>query len=181
MMLLKTLLGLLVAFLAVVDAQVELSGPCNSYDREKLNEGYYKCVYKDPVGIPTIGVGFNLEKANAREEIESVGADYNAVLNGSQCLDDSQIERLFDMDMDTAVSCASSWLSNWSELGTSVQSAVADMAFNLGCGGLEAFTTFKSDLENRDFDAAAADMQNSLWCEQVGLRCTRDVDCVKNG
>ena len=82
MMLLKTLLGLLVAFLAVVDAQVELSGPCNSYDREKLNEGYYKCVYKDPVGIPTIGVGFNLEKANAREEIESVGADYNAVLNG---------------------------------------------------------------------------------------------------
>ena len=71
MMLLKTLLGLLVAFLAVVDAQVELSGPCNSYDREKLNEGYYKCVYKDPVGIPTIGVGFNLEKANAREEIES--------------------------------------------------------------------------------------------------------------
>jgi len=55
------------------------------------------------------------------------------------------------------------------------------MAFNLGCGGLKEFTTFKSDLENRDFDAAASDMQNSYWCGQVGLRCSRDVDCVKNG
>ena len=186
MMLLK-IFSLLLATLTLLEARPfpvttpKLSGPCNSYDREKLNEGYYKCVYKDPDGIPTVGVGFNLEKFGARQEIESVGANYNAVLNGSQCLDDSQIERLFNMDMDSAVSCASSWLSNWSELSTSVESAVADMAFNLGCVGLEQFRTFKSDLENKEFDAAAADMQNSLWCRQVGSRCSRDVDCVRSG
>lgn len=154
------------------------SGECNSYEREKLNEGYYKCVYKDPVGIPTVGVGFNLQKFGAKEEIESVGANYNAVLNGSQCLDDSQIERLFDHDMDSAVSCASSWLSNWNELGSSPQSAVADMAFNLGCAGLHEFVSLKSALEEKDYSKAAEDMKASLWCRQVGSRCSRDVDCM---
>ena len=67
---------------------------------KKFIEGHYRCVYKDPIGIPKIGIRFNLEKANAKEEIESVGAYYNTVLN-SQCLDDSQIERLFDMDTMT--------------------------------------------------------------------------------
>ena len=49
------------------------SGECNSYEREKLNEGYYKCVYKDPVGIPTIGVGFNLKKFGARKRLKVLG------------------------------------------------------------------------------------------------------------
>ena len=155
------------------------AGECNSYEREKLNEGYYKCVYKDPVGIPTIGVGFNLQKFGARAEIESVGADYNAVLNGSQCLDDSQIERLFDKDMDSAVGCASGWLSNWSGLGSGPQSAIADMAFNLGCGGLRQFTSLKSALEDKDYSKAADDMRASLWCRQVGNRCDRDVACMR--
>ena len=154
------------------------AGECNSYEREKLNEGYYKCVYKDPVGIPTIGVRFNLEKFGARSEIESVGADYNAVLNGSQCLSDSQIERLFDNDMNSAVSCASGWLSNWSSLGSGPQSAIADMAFNLGCSGLHQFVSLKSALEQKDYNEAVEDMKASLWCRQVGYRCDRDIACM---
>lgn len=157
-----------------------LSGTCNSYDREKLNEGYYKCVYKDPVGIPTIGVGFNLEKFGARAEIEGVGANYNAVLNGSQCLTDDQIRRLFDQDMDTAVSCVSSWLSNWSALGESPQSALADMTFNLGCAGIREFSSLHAALSSSppDYARAAEDMRNSLWCRQVGDRCSRDIACM---
>lgn len=42
--------------------KAQLNGECNSYDREKLNEGYKLCVYKDSLGIPKIGVGFNLKK-----------------------------------------------------------------------------------------------------------------------
>ena len=159
---------------------IELDGPCNSYSREKINEGYYKCVYNDPLGIPTIGVGFNLKKFGAKGEIESVGANYYAVLNGSQCLDDNQIETLFSKDMETAVSCASSWLDNWSSLGVSPQSAVADMAFNMGCATLHEFTSMRSAISQKDFQAAAADMKESAWCGQVGGRCSRDVDCMLN-
>lgn len=75
-----------------------LKGPCNSYEREKLNEGYLSCVYKDSKGIPTVRVGFNLQ----------VGADYNAILSGRECLRDNQIRELFETDMNTAVKCTSS-------------------------------------------------------------------------
>jgi len=54
-----------------------LPGPCNTVDVEKNNEGNYSCVYKDPKNIPTIGIGFNLIKKGAKEQIEGVGADYS--------------------------------------------------------------------------------------------------------
>lgn len=165
---------LLLACVAALEA-----GECNSYEREKLNEGYYKCVYKDPVGIPTIGVGFNLQKFGARAEIESVGADYGSVLNGTQCLDDSQIERLFNKDMDTAEGCARSWVSNWSSLGSGPQSAIADMAFNMGCATLHEFRTLQGALEDKDYQKAVESMRNSAWCRQVGSRCDRDVACMR--
>ena len=172
--------ALVFLLLAALSAAPEaLGGECNSYEREKLNEGYYKCVYKDPVGIPTVGVGFNLDKFGAKAEIESVGANYGAVLNGTQCLDDQQIESLFNKDMGSAVGCASSWLSNWNQLGSAPQSAVADMAFNLGCAQLHGFASLKSALEDKDYSKAADDMRASLWCRQVGGRCDRDVDCMR--
>jgi GH24 family phage-related lysozyme (muramidase) len=173
------LMKALVLFALLVPIVSCLDGPCNSYDREKLNEGYKPCVYKDSKGIPTVGVGFNLEKFGARGEIESVGANYGKVMNGSECLTDSQIKELFDKDMNTAVSCVSSWLSNWSAIGSSRQSAVADMSFNLGCGQIKEFTSMKAAIEKEDYGAAATDMRNSLWCRQVGGRCDRDVDCMK--
>ena len=162
-------------------ADVRLSGPCNSYDREKLNEGYRTCVYKDSKNIPTIGVGFNLEKFGAKSEIESVGADYNAVLNGSKCLDDRQIEELFNKDMSSAVSCIEGWLSSLSRLSESAQSALADMAFNLGCGQLREFSSLKNAVSQSppDYDAAVSSMKDSLWCRQVGSRCERDVECMR--
>lgn len=156
-----------------------LDGPCNSYDREKINEGYKPCVYKDSMGIPTIGVGFNLKKFGAREEIQRVGADYNALLNGSQCLKDNQIKELFERDMDTAVSCVSSWISNWSSIGTSRQSALADMSFNMGCATIHQFVSMRAAIEKGDYSAAVKGMEGSLWCRQVGSRCERDVDCMK--
>jgi GH24 family phage-related lysozyme (muramidase) len=174
----KVLFASLLLFIVI---QTCLSGECNSYSREKLNEGYKPCVYKDSLGIPTIGVGFNLRKFGARSEIESVGANYDAVLNGSQCLTDSQIEQLFNKDMDSAVSCASGWLgSSWGRIGSGPQSAIADMAFNMGCGTLREFTTLHSCLSSSppDYQGAVNSMKGSLWCRQVGQRCERDVECM---
>ena len=160
---------------------VSLAGTCNSYEREKLNEGYEPCVYKDPLGIPTIGVGFNLKKDGAREAIEGVGADYDNVLSGTQCLSDCQIKTLFDNDMNEAVGCAKNWLgSSWSDLGPDPQSAVADMAFNMGCATLRGFKKLHAALTESppNYEAARKEMQDSNWCGQVGPRCKRDVACM---
>lgn len=159
------------------------SGPCNSYEREKLNEGYVPHVYPDPIKrIPTIGVGFNLEKSGARQLIESVGADYDAVLKGWQDLTDVQIRALFEIDMETAVACVQSW-PQWSSLGLGAQSALADMAFNLGCSKLSGFKRLRAALSTSppDLKLAAREMRDSLWCRQVGQRCDRDVACMLQG
>ena len=161
-----------------------LPGPCNTLDVEKNNEGNYSCVYKDPKNIPTIGIGFNLIKKGAKEQIEGVGADYNAVLNGSQCLNATQILTLFKEDMNTAVSCASSWLKKWASLAVASQSAIADMAFNMGCTKLAKFICLRNALDRSppDLQWAAQEMRNSTWCGQVKKsRCDQDVQCMLQG
>ena len=85
-------------------AQATFTGPCNTYEAEKVNEGYYLYAYTDPVGLRTVGVGFNLEKSGARSRIASIGANYNAVKSGSQPLSDAQIQSLFWQDMESSVS-----------------------------------------------------------------------------
>lgn len=158
-----------------------LSGKCNSYEREKVNEGYFRCVYKDPRGIPTIGVGFNLKKSGARMRITNIGANYKKILRKTECLTDSQIKDLFDDDMAEAVQCARSWLSKvWSILGSTRQSVIADMAFNLGCSRLKQFKRMKAAIEEQDYTKAAAEMRNSLWCRQVKTRCDRDIKCMQS-
>lgn len=123
-------------------------------------------------------------KKGARKELEGVGADYNAVLNGSQCLNATQILTLFKEDMNTAVSCASSWLKRWSSLGVSSQSAIADMAFGMGCGTLAGFVCLRSALDRSppDLQWAGQEMRNSKWFhqEQKPWR-NRDLQCMLQG
>ena len=160
-----------------------LSGRCNSYTRERLNEGYRRCVYKDPLGIPTVGVGFNLMKSTARSQLRSVNADYGDVLSGLSCLTDYQIRRLFTQDMAKAVNCAKKQFSpsKWASFRLDAKSALADMAFNLGCTRFRLFRKMLAALRRNppDYSTAADEMRNSRWCRQVKRRCDRNINCMK--
>ena len=177
-----TLLPLSVLLLAHLVQVNCLSGTCNSYEREKLNEGYKPLVYIDTVGHPTVGIGFNLDRSDARRRLALADADYDKIRAGSATLADYQIKILFHNDMANAVSCASSWLSQvWGRMSTDQKSAVADMAFNLGCDGLQKFRNMRAALVRGDYDGAAAEMRNSKWCRQVKTRCDRNIVCMKGG
>lgn len=155
-----------------------LSGPCNSYQVEIVNEGYYKCVHSDSLGSLFIGIGFSLDAVGAESKIESVGGNYSTICKGHQCLNDSQIKTLFNMDMIAAVKCASKWLSNWNQLNDSIQSAVADMAFSMGCSMLNLQTDVKSDLEHKENEKAVQDLGSYTWCNANYNRCDRDAHCI---
>jgi len=45
-------------------------------------EGRKSHVYKDQMEHPTIGVGFNLDRRDARRHLEELGLDYNRVRAG---------------------------------------------------------------------------------------------------
>lgn len=145
------------------------------------HEGDEQCVYTDTTGHKTIGIGFNLERSDAPSKIASVGADYEAVCSGSQCLNEGQINTLFEGDVQTAESGAKSCVSSFKSQCECVQNVLIDMTFNLGTSGLCSFGDFIGFINAGDYASAAQDLQGTLWCSQVGNRCTDDENIIKQG
>ena len=64
---------------------------CDARSLIANHEGKRNCVYKDTMGIKTIGIGFNLETPGARAAIAKVGADYDSIVSGKTCLTDQPV------------------------------------------------------------------------------------------
>jgi len=157
---------------------LSVNSQCDTYEAEKINEGYRPCVYYDTKGHPTIGVGCNLDRPNIDQLLSVIGVTKAQLLSG-RCLDDNQIFTLFNNDMSVAKQCGPSWIPNWNSLSASARSAINDMSFNLGCAGLRQFVKLSACLRNVDYACARREMTDSLWCTQVGSRCTRDLQCMQ--
>ena len=140
-------------------------------------------VYEDPIhgwSVPTIGVGLNLNRSDAKSKIEALGLDYNLVRSGQQSLTDQQVNSLFWDDIKMAYSDAQTYLPNFGDQPTEVKTILTDMSYNLGLTRLSKFRTFKASLMRFDFEAAAKSMENSLWAKQVKGRATRLIQMMKN-
>lgn len=116
------------------------------------DEGLRLHAYRDTAGKLTIGIGHNLDELGITE------AEARAIL-----ADD--IARIC-ADLDRSLP----W---WRGLGEARQEALAEMAFNLGPGGLLAFHNTLSALQDGRFEDAAREALNSRWAVQVGARAQR--------
>ena len=139
----------------------------------KLHEGVYSRAYRDPFGIPTVGVGFNLLRADAPLKLSLIGADYNKVLNGEEELTPSQIEKLLDMCIDEAEEGAKRLVPDFDSLDPVRKRVVVDLVFNLGEGKLSTFTKFLKYVNEKRFDKASLQLARSLWFRQTGYRAIR--------
>jgi lysozyme len=150
--------------------------PQAELDRGKLlrqlrrHEGKSNKVYADSLGIPTIGIGFNLKRSRAQELIANLGADYAKILSGTEQLDDRQVNELFNADIEESIENCKSMFPNFSQLSDVRQRVLVDMMFNLGPDRLGAFKNLRAALEQLDFDQAANEMEHSVWYRQVKLR-----------
>ena len=140
------------------------------YDIIKDHEGYRPQVYKDSVGKPTIGIGFNLTRSDARALIKRVGADYDQVLTGKQLLNDKQINTLFELSLRTAYKDAEKFIPDLFNQPRNVKLALIDLAFNLGYDRLSKFKNTKAHLIAGDYNKAANELMNSKWAGQVKRR-----------
>jgi Phage lysozyme len=132
------------------------------------------------VGNPTVAVGFNLNRVDAKQVFAQLGIlNFNGILQGLEALTDAQVQALLDYTTDEAIADASALLSNFALLPANVQCVVCDMVFNLGRHGLAQFVGFLGALRNYDYNLAAAEAVNSLWCGQVKSRCADDVAILK--
>jgi GH24 family phage-related lysozyme (muramidase) len=150
-------------------------------DQLAQEEGDRQHVYVDTAGHPSVGIGFNLDRSDARSQLASVGADYDAVRAGTQDLTQGQIDQLFQHDVSTAVSTAQNYYSGFDQLDPTRQRVLTDMAFNLGPTRLAGFQNLHTALVNGDWNAAANEMQNSAWATQVGDRATNLINQMRTG
>ena len=144
------------------NAQVDL--------RKRLSEdeGRKNKVYKDTKGINTVGVGFNMEDSTARTAWKSkqIAEDFDEVLTGSAELSDESIDKLLDIGITTAREDASKYVSNFKDLSSQQQSALTNMAFQMGRTTLNKFKGTKKLIEAGKFDEASNEMLNSDWARK---------------
>jgi len=143
------------------------------------HEGRRATAYADSRNIPTIGVGFNLTRPDARAKLAGLGLDYEAVCGKRVALTDAQIDQLLEPDITDAIDNARRCVSNFDRLPSDVQMVVVDMVFNLGLAGYANFKKMIAALEREDWAAAAREMEDSVWYGQVKRRASEDVALVR--
>jgi lysozyme len=146
-----------------------------------LNEGRHATCYHDTRGIPTVGIGFNLHRHDAREKLEALGCDYDAVVAGAHALEEDQIDALLETDLCTAISDARQLFPNFDSLSTPRQIVLVDMAFNLGLPRLSGFRKMIAAVIAEDWNRAADEMIDSRWYREVGHRGRRNVEVMRSG
>ncbi len=145
------------------------------------NEGWHSTAYPDSVGIPTVGVGFNLLRDDAPSKILALGLDYDAVRHGRLALSEAQIAALLAQDLEKAMAGAAALVPGWSALTPSRRRALVDMAFNLGVGGLGKFSRFLAAVNREDWQCAEAEIVDSLYFRQLGARARRNAAAIRHG
>lgn len=126
----------------------------------KTDEGFRDKPYADTVGKMTIGYGRNLEDVGiSRDEAHD----------------------MVTRDAIRALQVGADLIPNWLQLDDVRMNVVANMAFNLGKGGLSGFSKFLAAVNAKDFIKAADEMRNSKWFTQVGKRAQRLAQEMQTG
>jgi hypothetical protein len=158
--------------------------------RVAINEGSRNTVYMDSASPPnpTVGIGFNLNRDDARQALASIGADYDAVKSGSP-LTDAQVSQLFTYSFAPVVDEARASLQpfHFDSMTDARRFVICDLIYNLGNAGWLGFVQTRALLNQAChaqrvgdpaahalFVQVAAALANSAWYSQVGNRAKRD-------
>jgi lysozyme len=118
------------------------------------HEGVKRSAYQDHLGYWTIGVGRLID--------ERKGGGLSM----------AEIEYLLDNDINRVIHDLETSLpgSLWFTLSGKQKQALANMAFQLGLGGLMKFKKMLAALERGDLEKAEEEALNSRWAEQTPNR-----------
>lgn len=126
----------------------------------EIDEGKRSRIYTDTVGKITGGVGRNLSDRPFSED---------------------EIALMLKNDIATAAAELDRALPWWREMSEARQNVLTNMCFNLGIARLKGFANTLTLMRAKRYDAAAAEMLNSKWADQVGARATRLADMMRKG
>jgi lysozyme len=137
--------------------------PTNLEDQLVRDEDEILHAYQDDEGWWTIGVGILIDKRKG---------------GGITQAESRYLLRNRIADKTSELFQKLPWVA---QLDSIRQSALVNMAFNLGVDGLLKFEHFLAALQAKDWQMAAAEMLNSLWVKQVGDRARRLAEQIRTG
>jgi len=157
------------------------------YDKDLLmdklvaHEGLRLQVYKDTLGIDTIGIGRNLEGRGISEEeldwmdIPNMDAIYEHGISEADATYLAQNDvQIVEEELLRAHPCVE-------DLDAVRQLVLVDMAFNLGVPRLCKFKKMWAAIHENKFNVAAKEMLDSRWANQVKSRATKLAHAMHHG
>ena len=124
----------------------------------KEHEGYVGIVYKDSLGIDTIGYGFAIKDLELDRDICDIILERKL-----QALED-RVNLKFD------------W---YSDMPKEIQDVVMEMCYQLGVTGVSKFKKTLAHLQNKRWEEASVEMLDSLWARQTPNRAKELSNRVK--
>lgn len=147
----------------------------------KRSEGVVLTVYKDSLGIDTIGIGRNLKDRGISDEefdmlhVSSMEEVYAVGINEGEALYLATNDiKIVETELLQKHPCVD-------ELDPVRQMVLVDMAFNMGVPRLCGFKRMWENIYNKNFDGAASEMLDSRWATQVKSRANRLADKMRVG
>ena len=150
---------------------------------EKLiqHEGLKLNVYKDTLGIDTIGIGRNLEdRGISKEELDAMDIpnietvyQYGITEVDAVYLAENDVQ-IVEEELLRAHPCVD-------RLDAVRQLVLVDMAFNMGVPRLCKFKKMWAAIHEDDFSTAAKEMLDSRWATQVKSRSDKLANMMHNG
>ena len=127
-------------------------------DSIKKHEGYVGVVYKDSLGIDTIGYGFAIKDLELDSDICDI------ILERKLHALTDRINNKF----------------NWYRyMPPEIQDIVVEMCYQLGVYGFSCFKKTIAYLQDKQFKNASIEMLDSRWAEQTPVRAKELSDRVK--
>ncbi len=135
------------------------------YRGTKEFEGLSLQVYKDTLGNLTVGYG---HKVLPSDDLAS-----------GDWINQDEADQLYAQDMETAMRGARALVANYLDMPQAVRDILNDLTFNLGYIGFSHFHNTLDAFRCKEWGRAADGLENSLWCSQVGNRCTNTVETLR--
>ena len=123
------------------------------------HEGSRLDMYQDTLGIWTIGVGHNIQEKGISPAV---------------------MELMLDEDIEEAIVELKRSVSFFSKMPEQVQEALVNLSFNMGIPRLMQFKKTLAYLRDGDFEAAADELLDSRYAEQVGRRADEVADMIRS-
>ena len=128
-------------------------------DSIKEHEGYVGIVYKDSLGIDTIGYGFAIKDLELDKDICDI-------------ILERKIKNLQDR-----VKAKFKW---YGYMPQEIKDVVMEMCYQLGVTGFSKFVKTITYFKDKDFKNASVEMLDSLWAKQTPNRAKKMSDIVRS-